>query len=829
MTDSSASSGVIRFPSKTLALTASIVVMSVGMLVLIGWTLDLPNLKGIYAEITMKANAALALMLAGASLCLLTTNYKALQKFGQVCAAITILVGLLTLSEHIVGWDLHIDQLLFAESAGAIATTSPGRMGLTSSSCLVMFGIALLLLYRRKAVSFAQILTMLAGLWALLAIIGYAYQAQQLFAIARYTGIALHTALALLLLSLGILAACIDDGLLSIFCERGAAGMMARRLTFVGIVVPFLLGWIRLVGQRAGYFDLGLGTSLFVTANIVIFLLAVWRAAFQLRQAEHQRRVTEAMASEVQALLAGIVESSADAIVSKSLDGVVQSWNFGAERLFGYQASDIIGKSITMIVPPERLDEERSILEKVRRGERLEHFETVRISKAGRSIPVSLTVSPVRNRDGEIIGASKIARDIAEQKQSEDERAQQLAREQSLRNEAQTANRIKDEFLATISHELRTPLNAILGWATMLRSGRLSEDAAAQGIQAIERNAKSQAQLIEDLLDVSRIISGKFRLDIKPVLLTPIVSAALDSVRPAAEAKTIQLEMIIDPAADALRVDEARFQQIIWNLLSNSIKFTPQGGRVEVRISRHEGMAEIAVTDNGDGINADFLPFIFDRFQQADASITRKHSGLGLGLAITRHLVEMHGGIIVAESQGPGFGSTFKIRLPLPAVTDARQTIAGLGSPQKNEGVVEGSEAPSLAGARILAIDDADDTRALLRVLLEGYGADVLTASSAREGLELISEWNPDVLICDIGMPEEDGYSLIRRIRDLSPEEGGQIPAIALTGYVRVEDRTRALEAGYQIFVPKPVEATELVAMIDALRRRAPQLLADRQ
>jgi PAS domain S-box-containing protein len=533
------------------------------------------------------------------------------------------------------------------------------------------------------------------------------------------------------------------------------------------------------------------------------------------------RDVTEGRAADrAQALLASIVESSDDAIVSKSLNGIVRSWNTGAERLFGYQASEIIGQSIMTIVPPDRIAEEQLILERLRRGERLEHFETVRVTKGGRAIPISLTVSPIRNRNGEIIGASKIARDITYQKLSEEERERQLVLEQNLRNEAQAANRLKDEFLATISHELRTPLNAILGWTTMLRSGKLDPPSVTRAIEVIERNAKSQAQLIEDLLDVSRIVSGKVRLDMKPVAFTTVLKAAMESVQPAADAKGIHLQMIVNAADDRVKADATRLQQIIWNLLSNSIKFTPKGGKITVKLDRTDSIVQITVTDTGAGISPEFLPFVFDRFKQADGAITKQHGGLGLGLAISRHLVEMHGGTIEADSPGEALGATFTIRLPLAAV---RATAVAAIPSARNPRLIEVAavDGLDLNGVRILVVDDEPDAREMLRVVLEKFGADVTTASSATDALNVLPAWKPAVMVCDIGMPEEDGYALIKKVRALSSEEGGNTPAIALTGHVRVEERMRALAAGYEMFVPKPVEVGELAAAIATLLGRA--------
>ncbi|HJP94685.1 MAG TPA: PAS domain S-box protein [Pyrinomonadaceae bacterium] len=536
---------------------------------------------------------------------------------------------------------------------------------------------------------------------------------------------------------------------------------------------------------------------------------SVFGVVLVFRDVTAQRRAHEAREQ-----LAAIVEYSGEAIATKNLDGIIQTWNASAEKLFGYKADEIIGKPVTTIIPPERLDEEEEILSRIRRGLPAERLDTVRLTKDGRRIPVSLTVSPLKDKEGNVTGASKLIQDITGRKRIDEQRQRLLAREQSLRTQAEAAGRMRDEFLATVSHELRTPLNAILGWATTLNRTKLDKPTERRGMEAIERNARAQAQLIEDLLDVSRIISGKMRLNVKPVVLTPIVEAAIDSVRPAADAKSIRLEMIIDPDANHLRADEARLQQIIWNLLSNSIKFTSPGGFVQVTINRTPSATEISVSDTGEGIKSEFLPFVFDRFQQADSSVTRKHGGLGLGLAITRHLVEMHGGTIKAESDGEGHGAKFTVKLPLQAVAPQ----AALVEAQRDSQAPNGTDRrPNLAGVKVLAVDDSGDTRELIKVLLETCGAKVTTASSVREALDVFTGWQPEVLICDIGMPEEDGYGLIKTIRQLPAERGGDIPAIALTGYVRVEDRMRALEAGYQIFVPKPIEATELCTIIATL------------
>ena len=402
------------------------------------------------------------------------------------------------------------------------------------------------------------------------------------------------------------------------------------------------------------------------------------------------------------------------------------------------------------------------------------------------------------------------------------ERERLLEAERSARAEAERVSRMKDEFLATLSHELRTPLNAILGWSQLLGS-RGGEDAElAEGLDVIERNARVQTQLIEDLLDMSRIISGKIRLDVQRVDLADVVRAAVASVRHSATAKEIRLQIVLDPMAGPVRGDPARLQQCFWNLLSNAIKFTPKGGKINVALERVNSHLEVCVADDGQGIKPDFLPHVFERFRQADGSTTRAHGGLGLGLSIVKHLVELHGGTIRARSAGEGQGATFCIELPLMVVhaavepDAARQHPRGTASP----GEAEPLDHPSLAGIKVLVVDDEADARRLLLRVLEGCGAQVLLAASAQEGLDTLRRERPDMLISDIGMPGEDGYDFIRRVRELPADQGGRTPAAALTAFARSEDRTRALRAGYQTHVAKPVEPTELSAVVASLAMR---------
>ena len=384
--------------------------------------------------------------------------------------------------------------------------------------------------------------------------------------------------------------------------------------------------------------------------------------------------------------LAAIIESSDDAIVSKDLNGIVTSWNQGAERLFGYTADEVIGQSITIIIPEDRLHEEREVLRRIRTGDKVNHFETLRRHKSGKLVPISLTISPIRDASGTVVGASKIARDISYRLEAETERARLLSQVQhqaavaeQLNQAVQEASRLKDEFLATLSHELRTPLNAILGYARMLRRGQVQGDKSDRAIEVIERNATALTQIVEDVLDVARITAGKVRLNIQAVDPVDLVRTAILSVAPAADARGVSIETIVRNHVGMMAADADRLQQVLWNVLSNAVKFTGRGGAIQVELSKAEGEVEIVVSDTGVGIAPDFLPYLFDRFRQGDPRPTREQGGLGLGLAIARHFTEMHGGTISASSRGQDQGSTFRVRLPVMAAirTLKREREAG--------------------------------------------------------------------------------------------------------------------------------------------------------
>jgi PAS domain S-box-containing protein len=665
--------------------------------------------------------------------------------------------------------------------------------------------------------------------------------------------------------------------------------------------------------------------------------------------------------------LAALIESADDAIISKTLDGIITSWNKGAQRIFGYTADEVIGKPVTILIPKDHEDEEPTILARLRAGKRIEHYETIRVRKDGKLLDISLTVSPIKGPNGEIVGASKIARDITEQKQARrafdeasarlklaldaarlgdwswdtqtdmvtlsetaanlfgippgphmtwtqmnellhpddrqhakvavenalanhsdydieyrveradntevwvsskgrgiyaddgttvgmlgflhdisirkrneetlqqqaealltlnqtaqtarSEAEQAAAQNERLYKQAEESSRLKEEFLATISHELRTPLSAILGWTRMLRMGQLSPENAAKALDTIERNARAQAQLVDDLLDVSRIITGKLRMDVRPADPNSFIDAAVEAVKPAAEAKGVRVQKVVDTGAVSIPGDPVRLQQVIWNLLSNAIKFTPRGGRVQIYSQRVNSHLEIVVSDSGQGISPDFLPHVFDRFRQADQKTSRQHGGMGLGLAIVRHLVEMHGGSVRASSEGEGKGATFTVMLPIAPVYQVDASGSRV-HPGARDLLPANDITDRLDDLTILVVDDEADTRELLRQGLEYCGAKVRVAGSAAEALDELKVSLPDVVISDIGMPGSDGYDLIRQVRRLPAARGGKIAAIALTAYTRTEDRLQALRAGYDMHVPKPVELAELVAVAASVVRR---------
>ena len=522
------------------------------------------------------------------------------------------------------------------------------------------------------------------------------------------------------------------------------------------------------------------------------------------------------------------LSSIGDAVVTADVEGRVTFLNPVAESLTGWAQAEALGRSLTDIFKilneESRKPVENPALQTLSAGTIVGLANhTILVAKDGTERPIDDSAAPIRNEQGEVVGTVLVFRDISERKRMELERENLLASAQAAQKEAEQANRLKDEFLATASHELRTPLTAVVGWARMLRTGKLDAENSARALEAIERNATLQTKLIDDLLDVSRIITGKLTLDRRAIEMAHVVSDAVNTVRPAAEAKNITIETSFDAEAGPVLGDANRLQQVVWNLLSNAVKFTPKNGSIEVALHRVNSEAEISVRDSGEGISREFLPYVFDRFRQGDGKTTRMHSGLGLGLAIVRQLVELHGGKVNAQSDGPGLGATFKLRLPilsLNSVKTAARDLTMTRARVTDSLSIDGP--PRLDGVRVLVVDDDADTREMLKAVLSECQADVITAASAAEAIDEIERRKPDVLVSDVGMPEQDGYEFIKNVREREcVDHTARIPALALTAYAKAEDRVRALAGGYQVHLSKPVEPAEFVLVVANLAGRA--------
>jgi len=537
------------------------------------------------------------------------------------------------------------------------------------------------------------------------------------------------------------------------------------------------------------------------------------------RDVTEQRRAEEAIA-EQREWFETTLESIGDAVIATDVRGHVVFMNPIAEHLTGWQIDTARDRACTDVFKIVNENTRRTVDDPVTRVLKegvvvglANH--TVLIAADGTERPIDDSGAPIRNRDGRIVGVVLVFRDVSDRRRAETEREvaarereRLLVAERTSRAEAERANRLKDDFMAMVSHELRTPLNAISGWTDLMLKKQGDAPFVARGLTIVARNTRLQTQLISDLLDISRIVSGKLRLDLENVELASVIETAVETILHAADEKGIEIEHDLDRSIGSMAGDPSRLQQVVWNLLSNAIKFTPKHGRIRIALRRVGAQAEIVVADTGIGIRPDFLPHGFDQFEQADVSRTRRVGGLGLGLSIVKSLVEFHGGMVKAESEGEGKGATFTVTLPVerpPALRE--EALAPAASCPRTDHV-------SLASIRVLLVEDEPDAAEFVKRLLELHGADVTVASSAREALAVISRSEPDILVSDIGLPEMDGYELIERIRRKGVTDGGSLLAVALTAFVRSEDRTRALLAGYQAHVAKPVESTELIATV---------------
>jgi PAS domain S-box-containing protein len=1133
---------------------SSAIAIFMGSIVLIGWYFDLEILKQGFpgSPATMKANTALCLLLSGLSLWL--SQIKAVQRpnleqtrlvlyfrLSRFCAVTVAGIGLLTIIQYLFGWNFGIDELLFRDSTIVLTTFSPGRMGINTALSFTLIGSALSLIIqprKQRNYWFAQIFTIIAALISLQSLLGYAYKEDLLYRLVLHTSsMALHTALTLMVLSIGILIASSKQGLMQIITNDSYGALIARRLLFPAIIISFVVGWLILNGERAKLYDVGFAISLFAIVLIIIFSVLVWQNAMLIDSLSRQNYRAQKALKINQQKLQSFVNANIIGILFGDIFGGIHEVNDEFLRIIGYTQEDLLAGKLDWqnLTPPEflYLDEQAIAQAQSSLDGACVPYQKEYIRKDGSRVPVligfvlleaereksiafildlsarqaaltelqkskkkilklnqklqrrvtelqtlldiipigigiakdpecqtinmnptfakllkmqphenaSLTTSlearpttfkifhqgkeltekelpmqyaaaygveildcevdvvhddgtvvtllesvvPLFDENGQTRGCIGAFLDITERKQSEkllrnhqqwledvlnwmpipiafiepgtarvtfaNQAADKLAGGEFPKNkpaaeyhtvyhctdasgnlipneqmpgvrvargeclagveldwhtsegihsllifadtlpaihgypatciitfqdvtklkqividrtnlitslQTQTeqlreANRMKDEFLAILSHELRSPLNAIVGWSHLLRTRKFSEDKIAQGLETIERNAKMQNQLIDDLLDISRIIRGKLKFNPQNCDLVTIIKLAMETVSLAAQAKEINLHFYpyseqswesgegtspfwLSASSVIVSGDSDRLQQIIWNLLTNAIKFTPQGGNVEIRLNKiaignpvvksdHHQLrryAQIQVVDNGLGITADFLPYVFDRFRQADSSNTRNYGGLGLGLSLVRHLTELHGGTVHVESLGEHQGSTFTVTLPL--LEEIKNTEA-----QKPREEAETSPSiflnsltslPILEDVKVLVVDDEADSREFISTVLKECQAQVIVVSSAQEALQMLKQWTPDVLISDIGMPEENGYSLIRKVRSLSPEKGGNIPAAALTAYAGVEDRMQAIQAGFQLHLPKPIEPAELAIVVASLVNR---------
>jgi PAS domain S-box-containing protein len=508
------------------------------------------------------------------------------------------------------------------------------------------------------------------------------------------------------------------------------------------------------------------------------------------------------------------------AIFAVDLEGRATTWNEGVERVLGWSRDEFVGLPAERLFAPEdvALGEHRNELQRAAQHGNASTDRWLQRKDGTPFYAMGLT-SRLVDSAGHVIGFSKVLRDRTAWRLAQDARDKLFESERKARQDAEQANRLKDEFLATLSHELRSPLNAIVGWVHILKRNAEKDSELTRGLETIERNVRSQTQIINDLLDMSRIMTGKVQLNVRGLSLHRAIQAAVDAVRPGAESKSIQLTIALDPGIDRVRGDPNRLHQVIWNLLTNALKFTPGGGAIHVSLERTDEHIEISVRDSGVGIPVGFLPYVFDRFRQADASTTRPYGGLGLGLSIVKNLIELHGGTVRAKSAGEGQGATFTLSLPLsPALLERREDIA----PTTTRGADKDRPLPKLTGITVLVVDDEADSLVFAGRLLEESDARVLLAVDASQALEILNSEAVDILVSDIGMANEDGYQLIAQVRALENKRAARIPAIAVTAYARAEDRQRMLLAGFQMHISKPIEPQELVAGIASLALTRP-------
>ena len=835
---------------KVLSIALALLTMSIGGTGLLGWTFENEFLKRIHpALVTMKANTAVCLILISGSFLLLrdprASNWQ--RRVGQMCAALVGIVGLLTLSEHVIGWDLHIDQVLFKESVAQAGLSFPGRMGVASSLNFFFFGLALVFLDARQRRWFhpSTISALTVVAITVLVFLYYFYGIEREDAFALHFTIAVHTVVAHLSLCGAILLVRPDRGVVAIILGNTPGGMVARRLwPLLGIVV--LLGSFRTIGRDSELFGAGFATALLVLSVLLILVVLICWTALSLNRTDRERRRAEKRL-EVLVRVSELIRTIHDPYklsygvaktvgieldlrrclfnetdVEKDLEIVHRDYCDRAESVAGVHritdyssvTSELMRRGET-VVNHDSATDPRTAADYTRSyeltGER--SYVAVPLMREGMWV-ASLWASddvPRQWTKEEVLLLQSVAErtwTAIEKLRAEEERERLLQSEQEARDVAEKANQLKDEFLATLSHELRNPLNVILGYSELLlRMPEIEESERLRRMaEALRRNAQSQSQLINDLLDLSRLQRGKISLNRETVSLAAIIDHAAETVRAEAATKGVEINLNLGDQLLLVNGDRLRLQQIAWNVLNNAVKFTPAGGHININLNREGNDVRLFVEDTGQGIDPAFLPHVFEMFRQADGSNVRRHGGMGIGLALVQQLVQLHGGEVAAESEGLNKGARFKIRLPLTSENGLLSVSASASTPLKLAGVVQKD---------FLIVDDSEDTITMLEQLLKISGANVTSATNGAEALRLASEREFDVVLSDISMPEMDGFEFLRRLRKIAGRE--QVPVIAITGFGRPDDVERVRAAGFFSHLTKPLNLDALTAVLDQL------------
>ena len=839
---------------RTMSIAGALLAMSIGGAAFLGWILDVEFLKRIHPNlVTMKANTAVCLVLISSSLLLLRDPKAALWKrrVGQVFAALVSTVGILTLSEHVIGWNLGIDQLLFYESELEAGLSFPGRMGVAGSLDFFFLGLALLFFDARSPrwfrISNVSVLMVVAVTVLVFLYYFYGfYGVVEVDPIAYHFTIALHTVVAFFSLCAAILFARPERGLVALLLGESPGSVVARRM-WPALLIVVLLGWVRTMGRNAGWFSPGFGTAMFVLSILLLLVFLIWWTAASLDRTDRERRMAEKRLdvlvrvselirtlhdpNELSYAVAKTVGVELDlrrclfneTNVDRDLEIVYRDYCDRAESVAGVHrisdyssvTSELMKRGETVVNfdsktdPRTAADYQRSYEST---GERA--YVAVPLMRDGRWV-ASLWASDDEPREWtkeEVSLLQTVAErswTAIEKLRAESERERLLQSEQEARDVAEKANQLKDEFLATLSHELRNPLNVILGYSeVLLRMPEIEQSPQLRRIsEALRRNAQSQSHLINDLLDLSRLQRGKISLNSETVSLAVIIDNAVETVRAEAAAKGIDIQLQLGDQFLLVDGDRLRLQQIAWNVLNNAVKFTPAGGRINISLNRDEKDAVLVVEDTGQGIDQSFLPHVFEMFRQADASNSRRHGGMGIGLALVQQLVRLHGGTVSAESEGTDKGSRFIVRLPLTREVQSQALLS--------VGAAPSLKLRALAQTDFLIVDDSEDTIAMLDQLLKISGANVTSATNGADALRIASEREFDVILSDISMPEMDGFEFLHRLRQINGRQ--DVPVVAITGFGRTGDVERARAAGFYSHLTKPLNLDALADVLAGL------------